>query len=178
MSETSLCRHITAPFCQGNGCDVGSGGDPVVPWAIQVDLPDEAFIRYGHAHEETKPIQYRGDARNLPFKDETMDFVYSSHLIEDFEDWPVVLEEFSRVLRPGGNLVIMVPDKKRFRAAVAGGQNDNASHKHEFFVGELTRWVDENFGFQVLFDQLTLVRGPEDYNILFVARKLSVSKRK
>lgn len=171
MSETSLCRHITTPFCIGNGCDIGSGGDPVVPWAIQVDLPDEAFIRYGHAHEETKPIQYRGNARELPFRDETMDFVYSSHLIEDFDDWPFILEEFCRVLKHNGNLVIMVPDKTLFRAAVAGGQNDNASHRHEFAVGELSRWAAKRGGFDVVFDQLTLVRGPKDYNILFVAKK-------
>lgn len=173
MSETSLCRHITVPFCQGNGCDVGSGGDPVVPWAIQVDLPGEAFTRYGHAHDGTMPIQYRGDARNLPFKDATMDFVYSSHLIEDFDDWPVVLEEFVRVLKPEGHLVVMVPDKKLFRAAVAGGQNDNASHRHEFHVGELTEWARMRGGFEVVFDQLTLIpqRGIKDYNILFVAKK-------
>jgi len=171
MSETSLCRHITVPFCQGNGCDVGSGGDPVVPWAIQIDLPDEAFKQYGHAHEETRPIQYRGDARNLPFKDGTMAWIFSSHLIEDFDDWPVVLEEFCRVLKPDGHLIIMVPDKKLFRAAVAGGQNDNASHRHEFYVGELTEWARLRGGFEVIFDQLTLVRGPKDYNILFVAKK-------
>jgi SAM-dependent methyltransferase len=173
MSETSLCRHITVPFCQGNGCDVGSGGDPVVPWAIQVDLPDEAFIQYGHAHDGTMPIQYRGDARNLPFKDATMDFVYSSHLIEDFEDWTIVLEEFARVLKHGGNLIVMVPDRKLFRAAVAGGQNDNASHRHEFHVGELTDWARMRGGFEVVFDQLTLIpqRGIKDYNIIFVAKK-------
>lgn len=172
MSETSLCRHITAPFCQGNGCDVGSGGDPVVPWAIQVDLPDEKFKEYGHANEITAPIHWRGDCRNLPFKDGTMDWLMSSHLIEDFDDWPVVLEEFSRVLKRGGNLIIMVPDHKLFREAVANGQGDNLSHKHEFHVGELSDWARGRGGFEVIFDQLTLVRGIKDYNILFVAKKL------
>lgn len=172
MSETAACRHITAAFCQGNGCDVGSGGDPVVPWAIQVDLPEEAFKEYGHAHQETRTIQYRGDARSLPFLPETMDFVYSSHLIEDFDDWPSVLNEFSRVLKHGGHLVIMVPDHKLFREAVANGQGDNLSHKHEFHVGELSDWARGRGGFEIIFDQLTLVRGIKDYNILFVAKKL------
>jgi SAM-dependent methyltransferase len=172
MSETAACRHITAAFCQGNGCDVGSGGDPVVPWAIQVDLPDDKFKEYGHAHDETRPIQYRGNARDLPFKDGTMDWLMASHLIEDFEDWPVVLEEFTRVLKHGGNLIIMVPDRERFRAAVAAGQGDNLSHRHEFHVGELSEWARSRGGFEVIFDQLTLVRGIKDYNILFVAKKL------
>lgn len=171
-SETSLCRHITSHFCQGNGCDVGSGGDPVVPWAIQVDLPDDKFKEYGHAHEATAPIQWRGDAKSLPFKDGVLGFCYSAHLIEDFTDWPVVLEEFTRVIKPGGHLIIMVPDRERFRAAVAAGQGDNLSHRHEFHVGELTNWALQHGGFQVIFDQLTLIRGVNDYNILFVAKKL------
>lgn len=171
-SETSLCRHITSHFCQGNGCDVGSGGDPVVPWAIQVDLEDEEFRKYGHAHEVNIPIQWKGDARALPFKDGTLSFCYSSHLIEDFENWQGVLEEFTRVIKPGGYLIIMAPDRERFRAAVAAGQGDNLSHRHEFHVGELTNWALQHGGFQVIFDQLTLVRGVNDYNILFVAKKL------
>lgn len=172
MSETAACRHITAAFCQGNGCDVGSGGDPVVPWAIQVDLPDEKFKEYGHANEITAPIQWRGDCRSLPFKDGVLDWLYNSHILEDFNDWPVVLEEFCRVLKRGGHLVIMVPDHKLFREAVANGQGDNLSHKHEFHVGELSDWARGRGGFEIIFDQLTLVRGVKDYNILFVAKKL------
>jgi len=143
-----------------------------VPWAIQVDLPLEQFQAYGHAHEETHPIQWRGDCRNLPFKDETLDFVASSHLIEDFSDWEIVLLEFTRVLKRGGFLVIMVPDKERFREAVANGQGDNLSHKHEFSVGELTAWARKYCHMHPIFDRLTMIRGPRDYNILFVAQKI------
>lgn len=170
-SETSLCRHITTPFCVGNGVDVGSGGDPVVPWAIQVDLPDEQFKEYGHVNGIERPIQWRGSCRDLPFKDGVLSWVYSSHLIEDFDDWPVVLAEFVRVLKHGGYLIIMVPDKERFRARVLAGQGDNFSHKHEFHVGELTNWAHSRGDLQVLFDQLTLTTGLDDYNILFVAKK-------
>lgn len=171
-SETSLCRHITAPFCVGNGIDVGSGGDPVVPWAIQVDLPDEQFTQYGHAHEVTHPIQWRGDGRNLPFKDGVLDWAFNSHVAEDFEDWQGFLNEQVRVLKRGGKLIVMVPDRERFREAVRLGQGDNLSHKHEFRVGELTEWATAHGGLRVIFDQLTLVRGPRDYNILFIAEVL------
>ena len=95
-----------------------------------------------------------------------------SHLIEDFDDWPSVLNEFSRVLKHGGHLVVMVPDHKLSREAVANGQGDNLSHKHEFHVGELSDWARGRGGFEIIFDQLTLVRGIKDYNILFVAKKL------
>lgn len=144
-----------------------------MPWAIQVDLPDEQFKEYGHAHEVKYPIQWRGDCRDLPFKDYSLDFVYSSHLIEDFEDWPKVLSEFTRCLKTRGHLIIMVPDRERFREAVDNGQGDNLAHKHEFRVGELTEWANNSGGLKVIFDQLTLVRGPRDYNILFVAKVVS-----
>lgn len=151
---------------------MGSGGDPVVPWAIQVDLPEDAFNNYGHVNEITHPIQWRGNCRDLPFKDGVLDWVYSSHLVEDFEDWPVVLAEFVRVLKHGGNLIIMVPDRERFRARVAAGQGDNLAHKHEFRVGELTEWAHSRGDLRVMFDQLTLTTGLDDYNILFVAKKV------
>jgi predicted SAM-dependent methyltransferase len=165
-SETSICRHITAPYCQGNGVDLGSGGDPVVPWSIQVDLPEDAFVSYGHVHDVGVPIQWRGSATDLPFKDATLDFVYSSHLLEDFKDWVPVLREWLRVLKLGGHLIIMVPDHAAFRAAVAAGQGDNLSHQHESFPGELTEILKHDV--EVLMDRVE----PEgSYNIIFVGRK-------
>lgn len=150
---------------------MGSGGDPVVPWAIQVDLPEAEFKNYGHVNEITHPVQWKGDGRNLPFKDGVLDFSYNSHIAEDFEDWQGFLGEQVRVLKRGGLLIIMVPDKDRFRACVAAGQGDNLAHKHEFRVGELTEWANSRGDLHVMLDQLTLVRGIKDYNILFVAKK-------
>lgn len=151
---------------------MGSGGDPVVPWAIQVDLPLEQFQAYGHAHAETHPIQWRGSGFNLPFKDGVLDWAFNSHVAEDFANWSEFLEEQVRVVKHGGFLIVMVPDRERFREAVANGQGDNLSHKHEFYVGELTEWAKKRGGLHVIFDKLTLTRGPRDYNILFVAQKI------
>lgn len=167
-SETSRCRTITAPYCQGNGVDLGSGGDPVVPWAIQVDLEREKYVSYrgGVTKLDDEGIQWRGDARQLPFKDQTLDFVYSSHLLEDFEDWRSPLDEWSRVLKPGGHLIIMVPDHDRFRDAVKYGQGDNLAHRHEGRVGELTGMLSSQF--DVLIDRM---EPADSYNILFIGRK-------
>lgn len=166
-TETSRCRSITAPYCQGNGVDLGSGGDPVVPWAIQIDLPIEDFFAYGGGRTQINPIiQWRGDARQLPFQDQTLDFVYSSHLLEDFEDWRTPLDEWSRVLKAGGHLIIMIPDHERFRAAVAGGQPDNLAHKHEGKVGELTEMLSSQF--DIITDR---IEPADSYNILWIGRK-------
>lgn len=169
MSETAKYRHLTAPYCLGNGVDVGSQGDPVVPWAIQVDLPAEEFKRYSAGQAPENSIHWKGDCRELPFKDNTLDWVYSSHLIEDFEDWNPLLNEWVRVLKPGGRLVILLPDKERWNAAIRRGQPPNCNHRHEGFAGELGLYA-RRLKVNVLKDELTNLT-PHDYTIMFVGVK-------
>lgn len=165
-SETSKHRHLVAGYCTGNGVDLGSSGDPVVPHAIQVDLPPAQYKHYNTTRPEAV-IQWRGSALDLPFKNSTLDFVHSAHLLEDFTDWRPALSEWDRVLKPGGYMIIAVPDHGRFRAAVAAGQGDNMSHKHESHVGELTAALP---GYEALRDDFVNDR-PTEYSILYVGRK-------
>lgn len=165
-SETSKHRHLVEQYCRGNGVDLGSAGDPVVPWAIQVDLPSDEYHRYNVTRPEAA-IHWRGSALDLPFKDSTLDWLHSSHLIEDFLDWTVPLKEWDRVLKPGGYLITAVPDRVRFRAAVARGQGDNLSHKHESYLGELASFIP--FYIQILCQFAT--DNPTEYSIIDVRRK-------
>lgn len=50
------------------------------------------------------------DALHLPYEDDTVDAIYASHLLEHFAHDAPVLEEWHRVLRPGGVCVVVVPD--------------------------------------------------------------------
>ena len=174
-SETAKYRHLTAPYCMPNGMpacgvDIASQGDPVVPWAIQFDLPVEEFNRYCSNHPAKGPIQLRGHGHALPFDSESLDFVYSSHLLEDYLDWVPVLTEWVRVLRPNGYLIILVPDKTLWNLAIANGQSPNCSHTHESRVGELAEYA-ERFGLKIIEDRLTeQVHG--DYSILGVFQKI------
>lgn len=163
-SETSKFRHLTAPYCQANGVDIGSGGDPVVPHAISVDLPDP-YTRVGDA-----PIQWRGDGTALPFMGGSLDFVYASHLLEDFADWMPALTEWTRVLKSGGHLVILLPDRERWAAALGRGQPPNLAHKHEGSVGELSTYC-ERFGLEPILDNYAAPEDPNEYTLIFVARK-------
>ena len=129
VSETSKCRASLAPFCIGNGMDVGFGGDPIVPNAICMDLP-EAYAKY------VDHVQHlHGDAHHLYwFKDECLDYVYSSHVLEDFADTHAVLDEWLRVIKPNGNLVLYLPDEQTYRKHCwSQGKEPNVHHIHEHF---------------------------------------------
>lgn len=172
-SETEKYRSLTIPFCQGNGIDIGSGGDPVVPWAIQVELSDKTYARYNSNQSPRGPLQYRDDNAfvNLPFKDGTLDFVYSSHLLEDFFEWSPLLIEWKRVLKPGGFLVILIPDRTLWQEALRRGQPPNDAHRHEGSVNELRQFFEWTIkGMNVIRDSLTDLF-PGDYSILFVGQK-------
>lgn len=170
-SEIEKYRHMVDKYCQGNGIDIGSGGTPICPRAIQIEMSLKQSMHYRSGVGYASPIQWHDDnaAIDLPFKDRTLDYVASSHLLEDFLDWWPVLREWVRVLKPGGHLIIGVPDKARWAKAVANGQIPNFAHRHESFPGELSTYAPR-LGLVVIEDRLT-ENPPGDYNILFVGRK-------
>lgn len=49
------------------------------------------------------------DGIHLPFPDESQDAVYTSHVLEHIPNWEVALQEWFRVLKIGGFLIIVVP---------------------------------------------------------------------
>jgi SAM-dependent methyltransferase len=176
MSETQRYRELTTPYCYtkdkrpGVVLDVASQGDPVVPWAWQLDLPPDKFAWYNSNHPPAGPIQLRGDGAHLPVDSNSLDCLYSSHLLEDYKDWMPVLKEWVRVIKPGGYLVVLIPDRGLWAAALARGQTPNCEHRHEGEAGELTSYAP-HIGVKVIEDRLTnLFDG--DYTILFVAQKI------
>lgn len=132
MSETGTARSILAPYCQGNGLDIGAGGDPICPSSICLDRDPSDGRR---SHVGNNPTHLVGDAANLYwFRDGCLDYVYSSHCLEDADDTRSWLVEWARVLRPGGLLVLFLPDQKTYEQNCANhGTIPNQAHKHADF---------------------------------------------
>jgi len=168
MSETSASRHILAPYCLDPCIDIGFGGDPVTPTAITFDMA-QPYTSVGQS-----PQMLRGDARALSFVcDGAFASVYSSHLVEDYSyaDLHVVLKEWRRILRTGGNLVINAPDQQRFLAhCKSTGQGLNAAHKEQDFSFATFWRVLESVG---KWDRLSLSDPFGPYSWLAVWRKAS-----
>lgn len=130
-SETSKCRARLAKYCEGMGVDVGFGGDLIVPRAMGVDLERMYCPPLGG-----DPQHIVVDSEKLPFEDGTLDFVFSSHLIEDFsyEEQCVVIDEWRRVLKPGGRMILYAPIEQVYRKRCEEtGQTYNEAHVEKDF---------------------------------------------
>jgi len=103
-------------YCRGAGLDIGHGGDPLLPDVRGWDLED-------------------GDAQYLrPLAAEQFDFVYSSHTLEHMADPAVALSNWWRVLRPGGYLLLYVPDRELYERRDRLPSRWNADHKAFFLL--------------------------------------------
>jgi SAM-dependent methyltransferase len=167
-SETAIHRETTVPYLKGNGIDIASGGDPVVPECISIDLPQEEYAYYNSNQPHRGQINLRAHAHDLPFKNNSLDWAYSSHLLEDYphEDWPRVVGEWVRVLKPGGTLLILVPDRTRWAEALAKGQPPNCQHRYEPNLGDLSV-LARVLGLNIVREELL----GDSYTIMLVAKK-------
>ncbi len=65
------------------------------------------------------PYAVRGDVGRLPFSSNSFDMVISRSVIEHLEDPAAVFSEFWRVLRPGGKVVVITPNKYDYVSVIA-----------------------------------------------------------
>ena len=167
VSETSCCRSRLAPFCSGYGVDVGYGGDKITPSAISVDLP----LPYTNVGGD--PLNLGGVGENLYwFRDGVLDFVFSSHLLEDYPPTQTaeVIREWLRVLKIGGHLVLYLPHEMRYRAhCKETGQPYNQAHQAEdMSLPYLKKILEEVGGTEVVHEDPSC----EKYSFEIVVRKV------
>ncbi|MBX7259230.1 MAG: class I SAM-dependent methyltransferase [Candidatus Hydrogenedentes bacterium] len=58
-------------------------------------------------------VDVNSDAAHLPFASHCFDYLCSSHVLEHMPNTISVLEEWARVLKPGGRLVLRLPHANR-----------------------------------------------------------------
>jgi ubiquinone/menaquinone biosynthesis C-methylase UbiE len=77
-----------------------------------------------------------GDARQLPFRDNSFDVLCCFQVLEHLEDGPAFLFEAKRVLKPGGRLLLTTPNR------LWAGTGPNPHHVLEYSADELQELLE------------------------------------
>jgi SAM-dependent methyltransferase len=104
---------------QGRTLDLGCGTGSAFAMlrarefeVVGIDLSSRmvAFAKQRHANDRDIQVS-RGDAEFLPFADASFDVVTCLGMFESLPDYIPAMREIARVLRPGGLLVLSVPNQ-------------------------------------------------------------------
>ena len=114
----------------GDGIDIGGGADPLA-------LYRELFPAIGSVRHWDLPD---GDAQAMAgVPDASFDFVHSSHCLEHLNDPAAALANWLRILRPGGHLIVLVPDEDLYEQGQFPSTR-NPDHKFSFTLHKTKSW--------------------------------------
>lgn len=124
--------NFTSRYFVGHGVDIGCGPDPLGRQRVLGAWP----LLTG-CDEWDKA---NGDAQFMHgVEDAVYDFVYSSHTLEHVVDPAETLRNWWRILRPGGHLIVAIPDEDMYEQGM-WPSTFNSDHKHTYAVGKRASW--------------------------------------
>ena len=109
-----ICKQFGLPLQGQRYLDIGAGArvnslvfgkDFTTTYCIDLNVSKK------HALSHTNLVFALGDAEALPFRDATFDLVSLFSVIEHVEDKEQALYEAFRVLKPGGAIVVQIPNR-------------------------------------------------------------------
>ena len=153
----------------------GENPEVIVPGILSVDKQSDP--RYAQA-------QIIWDCSNLDFlADKTMDFIFSSHCLEDFTNIPVVFESWWKKLKQDGLMILLLPDmadctcehcKGKSRYPKVGEANGNPAHRTNItkeFVNKMLQALQERNKIKYEILQSDTIPHNESCSIDFVIKK-------
>lgn len=144
------------------GLDVGCGANKTVEGSIGIDQTAPGLPGLAGGRKDTPcAADIIGDASDLPFDEDSQDYLVARHLFEHVIDPLKVLEEWYRVLRPEGVLAIACPDQD-----VCSTMTVDFSHLHAYNPDSLSLML-KRCGFKI--DKIELIR--PGYSFLIKAHK-------
>ncbi|WP_119342864.1 methyltransferase domain-containing protein [Facilibium subflavum] len=134
QSKSTKRRYNIGAFHQryfvGNGVDIGGKPDPMGQY-VGV-FPLMRSVRIWDLQD--------GDAQYMKGVDDaSYDFVVSSHCLEHLHDPKQGLGNWIRIVKPGGYLVITVPDEDLYELG-HWPSRFNHDHKHSFTIHKKSSW--------------------------------------
>jgi predicted SAM-dependent methyltransferase/ADP-heptose:LPS heptosyltransferase len=126
-NEAGKIRWEIVKWTRGRGLDIGAGLYRTFPHFITVDNNIDAVL-FGHPMPRPD-IPVEDGAKLDCVASASMDFVFSSHMLEHVEEENLVkcLKEWMRVIKPKGYLVLYLPDADEYPKV--GEPGANPDHK-------------------------------------------------
>lgn len=158
--EVQKCRSRLLRYCQGQGLDLGCGIEKIKPDAIGIDIDGKAVGADFAANIETGLTLFANDY---------FDYIFSSHYLEHVREPVQVLQDWWRILKYGGNLVLYLPHKDHYPRM--GQEGANPDHKADYEASEILGMMDLFASYEILVNE---VRSEDDeYSFELVLKKLA-----
>jgi len=158
--ESRKIKYLLPKYTRGRVLEIGCGQEKAFPHFIGYDS--------GH-HFGRGAADVVGDATDLSlFANESMDAVFSSHVLEHMPDMQKALDEWGRVIKPGGFLCLYVPSANLYPKC--GEPGANPDHKHDIYPDDMKRLLsDAAYGWIV--EEFEERAEDNEYSLFAVARK-------
>lgn len=120
-------------FTIGKGVDIGCGTNRLSPDILAIDQQADKkyasadIVHNCHDLEIKQVMELRGHV--YTFQDNELDFIFSSHCLEDFENIPDVFMAWWKKIKPNGLMILLLPDMEGWRYPKVGAPTGNPSHK-------------------------------------------------
>jgi SAM-dependent methyltransferase len=119
---------IVPRYLVGPGVEIGAFKTPI-------PLISPVYVdRFSTYAGEPTMADYFGDACDLPFHDDSVNYVASSHLLEHVANPLEALKEWTRAIRHGGYIYMVIPDR-RFTFDSRRSVTEPAHMLHDFRAG-------------------------------------------
>lgn len=139
--EAAKIRWELVEYTNGRGLDLGCGQFKAFPHFTGVDNGHHWGMKGVDVHVET--------CEDLSiFADKSMDFVFSSHLLEHIVNTKAALKEWYRVIKEDGYLILYLPHKDHYPNI--GQKGANPDHKHDFLPEDIEAVMQEVGGWDLI----------------------------
>jgi SAM-dependent methyltransferase len=112
FNETPKTRWRAVPFTPGKGLDIGCGRERLFETEFVLGVDNGSGAEQFGLQVQAN---IRAEAKELPFANNVWDFVYSSFMLQytAYKEVPQLLREMFRVIKPGGTVVLYLPDPEQ-----------------------------------------------------------------
>jgi SAM-dependent methyltransferase len=140
LADTRFIRK----YFHGRGVDIGGKPDPLVLYREFFPLMESV---------KTWDLEDGDGQKMAGVADESFDFVFSSHCLEHMFDPLEALQNWMRILRPGGYIVFAVPEEDLYEQGIFPS-TFNRDHKHTFTIFKAKSWSEHSINLIELLSKL------------------------